>query len=755
MQNSYMPMLEPDHQDGWPFKVRQISRRFIGHQISEKAPPRLHERPMLVQTPELDLLEILSSTVNTTPAASINVRPAYQRQTTLEDPRRFNVLDTKANQESSVFKSLKRRIPDRYRTRRPDSSLATRATPTSLGFGRDGRTSMDLDANDLPGVYMARPATPKFMSKTRESSPVRAARSIRTKVSRKFSRKGKGYKLASDADAAYPPDLKIISPDPVANHPACIYDATTSAFPCNPEHSSSTRPKSLRRLFSRKDLCRPTTSTSTSTSNSRPPLPSMNSITVRKMFSSSSIRQNGNIVTDLPVMEAEEIQSPPPAYSASMDFATKAKLEVDLLEHPALAGSSAGYNTSNSRYESQLQSQISNLLESTIVTTATAPTQSHSHNSSNAPRPSMAQTVRYPLDLYISNTITTYPTHDTVAPLLIRKAARGPSPTPFTTLTRSLSDFASKSRSQSSRPTPAPRCQSQDTGTQHLFPKPPRPTSTNRRSKSYYTLGSAESAVPGISRSTTVSNARRNSRISATTFSANANVHVHSNAYARNSTSTIRNVPREMGFLPIKAAPAPGALRNFSRPGTARTQTQTEGDVLDGVHDEVRNEVYNGAKKNMQMQRNAQMPRRAAKPDFLKLFDVPNLMMDCVGGYDDYGYGDGYGGGYGNGEYTYSTGKMIREVIGGGAGVGGGGSGLGLNSEGAQGGDSDRVEFMKFIADAREARAREEVPRVVGSGNGRGRGSGSGRWGGREGVVGINMHMGMGSLRMRDSVARV
>ena len=669
MQNYYTPMPEVS-QDGWPFKLRRLSRSILSRQPShaQKAPPRLHERPLLVETSELELVDILSSTINT-PSANLNARPVHRRQNTLEDPRRFNVLDTKGHQKknssSSVFGSLKRRISDRSPRHSPNASLATRELPGSFGVIRE-RTSVELVSNNLPEELITRPATPKPKSRSRESSPIRAAKSIRRKLSRKFSRIGKGKKVENDLDsnAAYPLDIKMVIPDPVAHHPAVASSSTSSS-------TTSTTSKPLRRNFSRKDLRRPNTSTSTSTSMSIsaastrgiPPLSIRNQNEAKRMLSSSSLRSGVHISTDIPITEAQEIISPPPTYSASMDFASKEieheQAEVDVSEQSVLAENIA---TSSTPSESQSQPQT------------------RTRALSNAPRPSMAPTARSSIDIYSTNISTQY-THDTVAPLIIRKVAQNkntPPPTRFKSLKRSLSDFKS-------RPLPPSHSQSQDTSLESLStpaslrPKPKR-MSTSSSSKSYYTLGSAEAAVPGVSRSLTVAKAKRASLISSqrsSYISYQSQLSPHAPASARNSISTIRSVPHSPEFLPIKAASTTNPLRNFSRPGTARSQTS----------------ISAPEKKTSRA-----TPRKARKPDFLKMFEVPNLMMDC-GGYDEFSYSE-----YTYTEYPpYSTGQMIRELS-------AHAQKSERNSDGAS--SSSSAEFEKFIEEAkREAGGRDAVVR--------------------------------------------
>ncbi|APA12664.1 predicted protein [Sclerotinia sclerotiorum 1980 UF-70] len=707
----------PKEQQEWPLKStfrrlkRSLLRRPSTHsqKAPQKAARRLPEPPLLVENSELDLVDILSSTVNTTPA-NLNAGPVYQhqRQNTLEDPRRFNVLDTEAQsrvnqkRERTMFGGLKRRISENSPRPTPNSPPATRETPTSFGIIQE-RTSMELVLHHFPAeLYnFPRPPTPKTPSRSREISPVRAAKSLRSKISRTFSRNGKGKGKGGEHDfdmEAYPLDIKLLKPDPAALHPA-LDKSTASAS------SRSDSPNLSQRRFSQRDFLRPNTSASTSTSmsisaasNRGTPLLTVNHPSaIKKAFSSSSLRSELQIVTDVPVIEAQEIKSPPPTYSASMDFVTKGseKPAVDLSNHPALSGVGASASSSS---ESQNQSTPTSEESAPVATVSTQRTRALS----NAPRPSMAQTVRSSFDNYGSTTITTQTTHDTVAPLLIRKTARGSSPKRFASLKRSLSDLTS-------RPPPS-RCQSQDTGLANLnsntSPKAKRTSTSSTSSKSYYTLGSAEAAVPGVSRNLTVLNAKRNSTISSqrssfvstkSHFSANANI------YPRSSTSTIRSVPQEVEFLPIKSAPTPtpisaptfGSLRNFSRPGTARSQTQ---------------HLSPAEKKN------PPVPRRA-KTDFLNSFEVPNLMMDC-GGYDvhefsyaEYTYVESESE---SGFAAYSTGQMIREVAAGGAGNGEGGDGNGNG------------EFEKFILGAREGReGRAEKGRILG----------------RNGVVEMNLDM--------------
>ncbi|KAJ8057987.1 hypothetical protein OCU04_013160 [Sclerotinia nivalis] len=699
--HTHMSPSPKEHQE-WPLKStfrrlrRSLLRRPSTHsqKAPQKAPRRLPEPSLLVENPELDLLNILSSTINTTPA-NHNARPVYQhqRQNTLEDPRRFNVLDTKAQnrlnqkRERTMFGSLKKKMSDESPRPTPNSPLGTRESPTSFGIIQE-RTSMDLIMHHFPSesYNFPRPPTPKTQSRSGESSPVRAAKSLRGKISRTFSRKGKGKgSREDDFDMeTYPLDIKMLKPNPAALHPDL--DESTASAP-----SRSDSPNLSQRHFSYRDLLRPNTSASTSTSMSisaastrGTPLLSVNHpSTMKKAFSSSSLRSQLQIVTDVPVIEAQEIKSPPPTYSASMDFAMKGneKPAVNLSDHPALAAVGAGVSSSR---ESQNKSIPTSEESAPVATVSTQRTRALS----NAPRPSMAQTIRSSIDHYGSTTITAQNTHDTVAPLLIRKTARGSSPKRFASLKRSLSDLTS-------RPPPS-RSQSQDTGLANLnlniSPKAKRTSTISTSSKSYYTLGSVEAAVPGVSRGLTVLNAKRNSTISSqrnSFVSSKSNFSANANIYPRNSTSTIRSVPQEVKFLPIKAAPTPtsGPLRNFSRPGTARSQTQ--GAIVIE-------------------KKNPQVPRRA-KTDFLKKFEVPNLMMDC-GGYDDHEFSYTE---YTYSEYaSYSTGQMIREVAAGGVGNGR------LDNEVGDG------EFEKFILDAREE-VRGEKLRILR----------------RNGVVEMNMNM--------------
>ncbi|CAD6441320.1 5a831eb6-8aef-40c0-9068-caafcbf24433-CDS [Sclerotinia trifoliorum] len=707
MRNHYSHMSPSSKaQQEWPLKStfrrlkRSLLRRPSTHsqKAPQKASRRLPEPPLLVDNPELDLVNILSSTINTTPA-NLNAGPVYQhqRQNTLEDPRRFNVLDVEAQnrvnqkRERTMFGGLKRKISDKHPRPTSNSPPATRETPSSFGIIQE-RTSMDLVIHRFPAEYynFPRPPTPKTPSRSQEVPPVRAAKSLRSRISRTFSRNGKGKGKGGEHDfdmEAYPLEIKMVKPNPAAPHPA-LDESTASAS------SRSDSPNLSQRRFSQRDLLRPNTSASSSTSKSisaastrgTPLLTVNHPSAIQRAFSSSSLRSQLQIVVDVPVIEAQEVKSPPPTYSASMDFAMKGseKTTVNLSDHPALAGVDAGASSSS---VSQNQS-IPTSEESAPVATVSA---QRTRALSNAPRPSMTQTVRSSFDNYGSTTITTQTTHDTVAPLLIRKTARGSSPKRFASLKRSLSDLTS-------RPPPS-RSQSQDTGLANLnsntSPKAKRTSTSSTSSKSYYTLGSAEAAMPGVSRSLTVLNAKRNSTISSprssfvstkSHFSANANI------YPRSSTSTIRSVPQEVEFLPTKAAPIPtptptpapafGSLRNFSKPSTARSQTQR---------------LIPAEKIN------PPVPRRA-KTDFLKSFEVPNLMMDC-GGYDvhEFSYADytyveseselGYA--------AYSTGQMIKEVAAGGAG----------NGEGENGnGDG---EFEKFILDAREG-GRGEKGRILG-----------------------------------------
>lgn len=648
MQNYYSPM-SAEEQDGWPLKLNRISRGFFGRHNSHKAPSRLHERRILsVETPELDMVDILSATINTTPETNLNARPVHIQQTTLEDSRRFNVLDTKKkDRKANVFVSMKRKISDHRAPYRHD---ATRETPSP--FDIQERASVDILNSDLPKDCLTRIATPKSKPQPRSTSPILTAKSLRRKLSRKFSRQGKGLKLGDETDTAYPSDLKTVFPDATAYHPACVVEPSTSTTIASASLPCGSR--SLRRKFSCKDLRRP--AASTSTSSSRPSLSSENSSTIRRMLSSSTLRSNGRIVKDVPVMEAEAVLSPPPTYSISMDCATKEKPPMDVLEHTAFsnAGVTPSARAFSSSSDNQLQTQITNLTESA----SPIPVPSRSRALSNA------QTVRSSFDPYGNNNITTQYTHDTVTPLLIRRATRGSSPKRFLYLKRSLSEL------KSSRPTPS-RSQSQDTGANHLSANPRRTMST--RSKSYYTLGSSGPAVPGASRSLTVQNAKRNSTISSRSMRTSISGDL------RNSVCTNGSVPHESEFLSIRTSPAP--LRNFSRPGSGKSATQE-------IQDE-----KNATEKGFQ-----QVPRRAKKPDFLKMFDVPNLMMDC-GGYDEHSYE----------VYTYSelvpysTGQMIRDL----SEAGKEGERMGMGEKSGEG------EFEKFMEDAKRE-AREQRPCVMG-----------------------------------------
>lgn len=676
-----------DQKDGWPLKLHRIGRGLLGRQASRQAPPRLHERPMLVvETPELDLVNILSSTVNTKPAVDVDARPGHKRQNTLEDPRRFNVLDTKnINRNLGIVGTFKKRTSDKQAV--PDSSLATREPPMPLGHREQGSMT-GLASNNLQDEQSTKSIKPKAKADAQSSSSARAAKSLGRKFSLKFSRKGKGAKLDSDAYAAYPSDIKKVIPNPVVNHSACLDGVSTSTASPKP-------PKSLRRNFSLKSLRRPTTPNS----QIRPPVPRKDSFTVQKVFSSSSLKNNGKIVTNLPVTEAEEITSPPPTYGASMDFPTDEKPKVDLSEHPALATKGSDDDDAlipNS--DSQLQSHTGALPQSTLPSPASVPVSVSVPSSALAPARSRAlsnaQTVRSSIELYATtNNMTPQYTHDTVAPLLIRKATRGrrPSPTPFTSIKRSLSDF------KSSRPTPA-RSQSQDTGVQNLSRRP-QPTE-NTRSKSYYTLGSSEPAIPGLSRSLTVSHAKRHSAISSLSQSTSASLSVN----PRNSILTTKSAPHDTTFLPTPGSSP--ASRNSSGPDTSRSPSPVE------------------ASEKTSALKNAQVPRRAKKADFIRMLEVPNLMMDC-GGYDEQSYAT----------YTYSeaapysTGQMIRDVVERKEEGGGGASGL----------DHRTGEFAQFIAEANE-QARGEQRRGVGVDGGLGA-EGALR-GGKKGV--------WGSMRRRD-----
>ncbi|KAF7947433.1 hypothetical protein EAE96_008521 [Botrytis aclada] len=714
-QNTYTPMPE-NAEDGWPLRLRRLSRSLLSRPSqkpsgSRKAPPRLHDRPVLVENSESELLDILSSTINTTPA--LNARPVHQhqRQNTLEDPRRFNVLDHKVPQKSvlfraSMFGSLKKKKATRPSTS-PNPALATRETPAQCSIIRE-RTSLDMINNLTSNLYNdSRPATPKPKSKSRDSSPVRAAKSMGRKLSMKLSRKAKkaeseklGHeKAGNDMEkyAGYPIDIKMVIPDPVELHPAVIVETPPS------EHFVS--PKPLRSNISRKDLRRPNTSASTSTSmsNSAASTCGIAPLSIKKAYSTSTLRSKQKIATDLPVMEAKVLRSPPPNYNALMDFPMKLDKvpEVDSAQHPALSRVSTSRASQSQpeleRYPTSFSKSVSSEFQSEADFTASVRPQTRS---SNAPRPSMATTVRPSFDPCGTYEITSQNTHDTVAPLLIRKGPDDTTPKRLSSLRRSLSDF------KSSRPTPT---RSQTQGVDHsqqmgLVPKVKRSSST--RSKTYYTLGSTEAPVPGVSRSATVRNAKRNSTMSNGRQSQVSNevplsvLPSPTSSAPRNSIATIRTVPYEIEFLPIKASPS--RVKNASKPDTLRSQINAP--VL------------------IEEKKLAQTPRRSKRPDYLKMFDVPNLMMDC-GGYDEYSYSE-----YTYSEYApYSTGEMIKRVS------------MTVTKEYSDSGNPKDGEFEKFMENAKKV-AREEKPRVVG----------------RDGVVGENIR-GMerkrtvwGSLRKRD-----
>ncbi|KAF7903762.1 uncharacterized protein EAF01_006811 [Botrytis porri] len=719
-QNTYTPMPE-NAEDGWPLRLRRLSRSVLSRPSqkpsgSRKAPPHLHDRPILVGNSESELLDILSSTINTTPA--LNARPVHQhqRQNTLEDPRRFNVLDHKAPQKSvlfraSIFGSLKKRKATRPSTS-PNSALATRETPTQCSINRE-RTSLDMVNNHTSNLYNdSRPATPKPKSKSRDSSPVRAAKSMGRKLSMKFSRKVKKAEnekaenekakiMTTENDTeksiSYPIDIKMVIPDPVELHPAVVVETPTS------ELSFQERP--LRSNLSRKDLRRPNTSASTSTSisNSAASTYGIAPLSIKKAYSTSTLRSNQRIATDLPVMEAQVLRSPPPNYHASMDFPMKLDKvpEVDLAQHPALSRVSTSRASQSQpeleRYTTSFNKSVSNEFQSEAEFTSSVRPQTRN---SNAPRPSMSTTVRPSLDPCGTYEITSENTHDTVAPLLIRKGPDDTTPKRLSSLRRSLSDF------KSSRSTPT-RSQTQGVDLSEqmgLTPKVERSSST--RSKTYYTLGSTEAAVPGVSRSATVKNAKRNSTLSNRRQS-HASIEAPlsvlpspTSSEPRNSIATIRTVPYEIEFLPIKASPS--RVKNAPKPDTLRSQINAP--VL------------------IEEKKRAQTPRRSKRPDYLKMFDVPNLMMDC-GGYDEYSYSE-----YTYSEYApYSTGEMIKRVS------------MTVTKQCSDSGISRDGEFEKFMENAKKV-AREEKPRVMG----------------RDGVVGENIR-GMerkrtvwGSLRRRD-----
>ncbi|KAA8570646.1 hypothetical protein EYC84_000044 [Monilinia fructicola] len=657
-----------DQKDGWPLKLHRIGRGLLGRQASRQAPPRLHERPMLVvETPELDLVNILSSTVNTKPAVDVDARPGHKRQNTLEDPRRFNVLDTKnINRNLGIVGTFKKRTSDKQAV--PDSSLATREPPMPLGHREQGSMT-GLASNNLQDEQSTKSIKPKAKADAQSSSSARA-------------------KLDSDAYAAYPSDIKKVIPNPVVNHSACLDGVSTSTASPKP-------PKSLRRNFSLKSLRRPTTPNS----QIRPPVPRKDSFTVQKVFSSSSLKNNGKIVTNLPVTEAEEITSPPPTYGASMDFPTDEKPKVDLSEHPALATKGSDDDDAlipNS--DSQLQSHTGALPQSTLPSPASVPVSVSVPSSALAPARSRAlsnaQTVRSSIELYATtNNMTPQYTHDTVAPLLIRKATRGrrPSPTPFTSIKRSLSDF--KIIPSHPRSLSIPRYRST---------KPISQTSANGEYAFQILLHtwSSEPAIPGLSRSLTVSHAKRHSAISSLSQSTSASLSVN----PRNSILTTKSAPHDTTFLPTPGSSP--ASRNSSGPDTSRSPSPVE------------------ASEKTSALKNAQVPRRAKKADFIRMLEVPNLMMDC-GGYDEQSYAT----------YTYSeaapysTGQMIRDVVERKEEGGGGASGL----------DHRTGEFAQFIAEANE-QARGEQRRGVGVDGGLGA-EGALR-GGKKGV--------WGSMRRRD-----
>lgn len=718
-QNTYTPVAE-NAEDGWPLRLRRLSRSLLSRPSqkpsgSQKAPPRLHDQPILIENSESELLDILSSTINTTPA--LNARPVHQhqRKNTLEDPRRFNVLDHKAPQKSvlfraSMFGSLKKKKATRPSSS-PDPAPATRETPTQCTIIQE-RTSLDMINNLTSNLYNdSRPATPKPKSKSRDSSPVRAAKSIGRKLSMKFSRKGRkaengkseNEKTGNDIEQAtsYPIDIKMVIPDPVELHPAIVAETPTS------EPSFQSRP--LRSNFSRKDLRRPNTSASTSTSmsNSGASTCGIAPLSIKKAYSTSTLRSNQRIATDLPVMEAKAVRSPPPNYNASMDFPMKLEKvpEVDLAQHPALSRVSTAKASQSQpeleRYPTSFSKSVSSEFQSEADFTASARPQTRSRAPSNAPRPSMATTVRPSFDPHGTYEMTAQNTHDTVAPLLIRKGSHDTAPKRLSSLRRSLSDF------KSSRPTPT-RSQTQGVDLSEqmgLAPKVKRSSST--RSKTYYTLGSTEAPVPGIGRSATVRNAKRSSIMSTQRLSLvpdEAPLSVlpsPTSSEPRNSIATIRTVPYEVEFLPIKASPS--RVKNAPKSDTLRSQINAPA-------------LIEKDKKN------AQTPRRSKRPDYLKMFDVPNLMMDC-GGYDEYSYSE-----YTYSEYApYSTGEMIKRVS------------MTVTKEYSDTGNSKDGEFEKFMENAKKV-AREEKPRVMG----------------RDGVVGENIR-GMerkrtvwGSLRRKD-----
>ncbi|KAF7917742.1 hypothetical protein BELL_0032g00020 [Botrytis elliptica] len=685
-QNTYTPVTE-NAEDGWPLRLRRLSRSILSRPSqkpsgSRKAPPRLHDRPILVENSESELLDILSSTINTTPALNAH---QHKRQNTLEDPRRFNVLDHKAPQKSvlfraSMFGSLKKKKATRPSTS-PNPALTTREAPTKCSIIQE-RTSLDMINNLTSNLYNdSRPATPKPKSKSRDSSLVRAAKSIGRKLSMKFSRKARkvengkleNEKAGNDMekDAGYPIDIKMVIPDPVELHPAVVAET--------PPSGPLLSPRPLRSNFSRKDLRRPNTSASTSTSvsNSEASTCGIAPLSIKKAYSISTLRSNQRTPTDLPAMEAQAVRSPPPNYNASMDFPTKLDKvpEVDLAQHPALSRVSTSRASQSQpeleRYPASFSKSVLSEFQSEADFTASVRPQTRN---SNAPRSSMATTVRPSFDPSGTYEITSQTTHDTVAPLLVRKGPDDTTPKRLSSLRRSLSDF------KSSRPTPT-RSQTQGVDLSEqmgLVPKVKRSSST--RSKTYYTLGSTEAPVPGIGRSATVKNAKRNSTISNRRQSHVSNeaplsvLPSPTSSEPRNSMATIRTVPYEIEFLPIKASPS--RVKNAPKPDTLRSQINAP--VL------------------IEEKKRAQTPRRSKRPDYLKIFDVPNLMMDC-GGYDEYSYSE-----YTYSEYApYSTGEMIKRVS------------MTVTKQCSDSGNSRDGEFEKFMENAKKV-AREEKPRVMG-----------------------------------------
>ncbi|QSZ28508.1 hypothetical protein DSL72_003005 [Monilinia vaccinii-corymbosi] len=646
MQNCYSPITD-DQKDGWPLKLHRLGRELLGRKPSQRATPILYERPILIaETPESDLVDILSSTINTTASADFSARSTHKRQNTLEDPKRFNVLDAKNNDRNpGVIGTLKRAITDKPTLRRPDSSLATREPPVTQG------SLIDLASNSLAEDSNTRPVTPKPKIKAQSSSPARTARYFGRKLSLNFSKKWKGVKLDSDAYTAYPSDIKIVVTSPPPQHTAFVDEVSTSTSP-----PLSTQSKPLRRKFSFKNLHR----TITSSSQKRPPVPPKDPMTIRKVVSSFGLRDNEKIVTELPAGDAKEIMPPPPihtafvelpTHTAFVELPTQEEPRVYLSEHPVPASTGCGADISSLSRDSQLQSHITDILHFKVLipASASAPAPASVPDLSLSRAGSNSRTARSSIDLYGTTNMTTQYTHDTVSPLIIRKANgnEGSSPTRFTTLKRSLSDF------KSSRPTPS-RSQSQDTGVPSLSPKPKRTEST--RPRSYYTLGSLEPAIPGLSRSRTVSNAKRNSALSLLSQRSSAST-TFTFANPRDSILSTIGAPRELDFLPLDASSAASASawRHSSGPDSMMS---------------------------------AHVPRRVRTSDFIKMFEVPNLMMDC-GGFDEQDYSASM---YSASMYSAST---CSDVAPDSPGL------TGREVEGA-GLDGETAEFERFIADARD-----------------------------------------------------